>query len=233
MSSKKKKLKLWARNQHCFVCTERINHFSEATLEHIIPISRGGSGKLENLALSHAVCNQLKADETDPQIWQEKIRSIHLNRNLIIWKKKRSDYELRLILDTCFRDLSWLTVMTSSSLRFSIPHIYSGHEINLISKAVSQLREDTTHDLIEKSKILVPNQIPAYWWIIFGVIFIDHHLKDMDPLDILHAIWRINQALKKCKNPAFFNLTWDLLQFCHNQSPEAYSKMQEYFRSQR
>jgi 5-methylcytosine-specific restriction endonuclease McrA len=40
----------------CWVCGEHVLP-EAATLEHIKPRSEGGSGHLENLAISHDVCN--------------------------------------------------------------------------------------------------------------------------------------------------------------------------------
>jgi len=40
----------------CWVCGEPVVH-ADATLEHIKPLSEGGSSHAENLAISHAICN--------------------------------------------------------------------------------------------------------------------------------------------------------------------------------
>lgn len=45
----------------CFVCGEHVRK-REATLEHIIPLSKGGADAPHNYAISHAACNALKAD---------------------------------------------------------------------------------------------------------------------------------------------------------------------------
>jgi 5-methylcytosine-specific restriction endonuclease McrA len=41
----------------CWVCGQPVLH-AEATLEHMRPLSEGGNSHLENLAISHALCNQ-------------------------------------------------------------------------------------------------------------------------------------------------------------------------------
>ena len=52
--------KMVARQMHgvvpCWVCGEHVVP-SSATLEHIKALSEGGSSHLENLAISHDVCN--------------------------------------------------------------------------------------------------------------------------------------------------------------------------------
>ena len=53
----------------CFVCKKPINrflrkpNFMAATIEHIIPISKGGTHTWDNVAPAHAICNFGKADE--------------------------------------------------------------------------------------------------------------------------------------------------------------------------
>lgn len=40
----------------CWICGEQVAP-DDATLEHIKPLSEGGSSHIENLAISHAACN--------------------------------------------------------------------------------------------------------------------------------------------------------------------------------
>jgi 5-methylcytosine-specific restriction endonuclease McrA len=43
----------------CWVCGEHVAP-ADATLEHIKPLSQGGNSHLENLAISHALCNRTR-----------------------------------------------------------------------------------------------------------------------------------------------------------------------------
>lgn len=43
----------------CTHCGKPLGH--DMTLEHIVPIKRGGSNALSNLALAHRKCNELAA----------------------------------------------------------------------------------------------------------------------------------------------------------------------------
>jgi 5-methylcytosine-specific restriction endonuclease McrA len=43
----------------CWVCGQPVSP-ADATLEHIKPLSEGGNSHLENLAISHAVCNRTR-----------------------------------------------------------------------------------------------------------------------------------------------------------------------------
>lgn len=55
----------------CWVCKEEINkflrfpHFMAATVEHIIPLSKGGTHTWDNVAPAHAKCNFDKGDRLD------------------------------------------------------------------------------------------------------------------------------------------------------------------------
>lgn len=49
---------IWQRNPVCYYCHDLIENYNDATIEHRIPISRGGSNRPDNLALSHNKCNQ-------------------------------------------------------------------------------------------------------------------------------------------------------------------------------
>ena len=49
----------------CFVCGEQITKESYATLEHILPVSKGGTDDMNNLALSHAKCNQKRGNDNE------------------------------------------------------------------------------------------------------------------------------------------------------------------------
>ena len=46
----------------CFVCGRHVKE-KNATLEHIIPVSKGGTDDMENLAISHYQCNQRRGNE--------------------------------------------------------------------------------------------------------------------------------------------------------------------------
>lgn len=52
----------------CYVCRQpvdrrlRFPHYMAATVEHIIPISRGGTHTWENVSMSHAKCNFTRSD---------------------------------------------------------------------------------------------------------------------------------------------------------------------------
>lgn len=57
------KMKLWSSGiRNCFVCLGEFRDFSEVTLEHKVPLSRGGSNRYDNLALSHEICNHARGD---------------------------------------------------------------------------------------------------------------------------------------------------------------------------
>ena len=50
----------------CWICREPVL-LADATLEHIQPLSEGGSSHTENLAISHAMQRRRRALSEDPQ----------------------------------------------------------------------------------------------------------------------------------------------------------------------
>lgn len=46
----------------CFVCQKHVKE-GNATLEHIIPLSKGGSNDIENLSISHYQCNKARGSD--------------------------------------------------------------------------------------------------------------------------------------------------------------------------
>ena len=63
MTPLERRILMHAADPKCFVCKEDIVTAEEATLEHIIPKSRGGTNASSNLALSHRSCNQDKGSD--------------------------------------------------------------------------------------------------------------------------------------------------------------------------
>jgi hypothetical protein len=58
-SSRNKRKGLWAKGvKSCFVCGKDFTDFEETTLEHKVPLFKGGSNREDNLSLSHEKCNQ-------------------------------------------------------------------------------------------------------------------------------------------------------------------------------
>lgn len=48
----------------CAICEKPFKTKKDITIDHIIPLSKGGTDMLENMQLAHYECNRLKADMT-------------------------------------------------------------------------------------------------------------------------------------------------------------------------
>lgn len=60
---KRKNFKLRWQNQYGLLCAYCANPCTEcATIDHLIPLSRGGDNRLENLVMACRACNELKGD---------------------------------------------------------------------------------------------------------------------------------------------------------------------------
>lgn len=54
---------LYDQNKTCAGCKKTIETFGEATLDHIVPRSRGGRTRLLNLQIMHNRCNSRKSNK--------------------------------------------------------------------------------------------------------------------------------------------------------------------------
>lgn len=57
---------LFAKTTHCHWCGKAFANISEATVEHLVPRSRGGSDRMDNLRLACEPCNRARRDSIDP-----------------------------------------------------------------------------------------------------------------------------------------------------------------------
>ena len=73
----KKRWMLWTRQGGvCPLCLRGIKWNAQLqdekpTLDHIIPVSRGGSGQMTNLRVVHHVCNQRRANRLGEAHWAD------------------------------------------------------------------------------------------------------------------------------------------------------------------
>lgn len=70
-SRRKSKRKRWIRktliNKYgavCFYCETAFSKMRDITIDHYLPLSKGGVDEIENLRLAHWECNHLKNDMT-------------------------------------------------------------------------------------------------------------------------------------------------------------------------
>lgn len=62
------KRQLWDVNKNCNICSKSLPGIDKSTLDHIIPVCKGGSDDISNLQLVHDKCNNLKANHVDFRI---------------------------------------------------------------------------------------------------------------------------------------------------------------------
>jgi 5-methylcytosine-specific restriction endonuclease McrA len=69
--------KLFAENSCCRYCSIEL-HYRRATLDHVIPRSRGGSNAISNLRISRKFCNMAKAARLSEELleWAARIVAI-------------------------------------------------------------------------------------------------------------------------------------------------------------
>lgn len=61
-SYKQDKKKLYVKCKICAICKVSFKNIKEATLDHKIPLMRGGSNQFDNMQLTHEKCNSKKGN---------------------------------------------------------------------------------------------------------------------------------------------------------------------------
>ena len=62
-SIRETKKHLLRQSTKCALCGDQIKDMKDASVDHKIPRSRGGSDALENLQLAHRKCNEAKGNQ--------------------------------------------------------------------------------------------------------------------------------------------------------------------------
>ena len=57
-----KRAELWAKSRICGICNKELPGIDRCTIDHIVPVSRGGTNDLSNLQLTHNKCNNVKGN---------------------------------------------------------------------------------------------------------------------------------------------------------------------------
>lgn len=216
-----KRMKLWTENPYCFVCGKLIPEFGKSTLEHIIPKSKGGSNAINNLAVSHRICNLIKGNHLNPADWkftekwsEEKILRTPMDDFLIKRIIRKSFADLEFVMESLERYPDYYLA------KFPKSHICDDTFRTFIFK----LRRLSIQGLIEASLKLHNFGSKSHWKIIFSIVFIEQYLKTREYVPLLHAIWRLNSL--KGNEPTLISHLYseDLLDICRNFEPVAYEK---------
>lgn len=230
MNKLRKRMNLWKENPYCFVCEKSIDNFSEATLEHIIPLAFGGRNSSENITISHRFCNELKGSLISKDEWKKKLQEHDQFCKLILWRRSRSDCYIRSLIQKGFDDLDFVA---ESLLNFPVYYLTTStpkKELKFQANYIEGLRKNqNTGALIEASKHIDLFKTQQYWKIIFALIFIENYLQKKDVIAILHAIWRLRSFTHNGGSLILYSYSQYLLDLCRSYEPLAYEKFQETF----
>ena len=90
MSSRNTSIKmrlLWEHGNRCAICGKKIRCYDDLTLDHIIPIAKGGRKEISNCQLAHKYCNSHKSDKM-PYDYERILR--YNRRRIIIMRIRRA-----------------------------------------------------------------------------------------------------------------------------------------------
>lgn len=59
--------RLLEKSNICGICKQPVNP-RKASIDHIIPLVKGGKDVIENMQLAHILCNEIKGDELPPNV---------------------------------------------------------------------------------------------------------------------------------------------------------------------
>lgn len=84
-------------NGICALCGKAVD-IADASRDHIVPRSRGGSNARDNIQLTHKHCNNLKGDDDYPRDWKKQLETMsvipqgyrcsHCGLEIMKWHKK-------------------------------------------------------------------------------------------------------------------------------------------------
>jgi HNH endonuclease len=191
MQSKRfKRLKLWIENSECYVCKREILNFSESSLEHKIPKSRGGTDNDTNISISHRQCNRAKGNLVSPADWIPNLK-INFKKSQTfpelneeqIWTLEKDEVFIRKLIIKSFSDNEYIMDSLNLFPRFFYHRFQDSHaHIKAYCMHIQKLRNiQNLEDLIQKSSVAHNLASQSYWKIIFGLIFLEKYLSSNDP----------------------------------------------------
>ena len=226
MSNLKRRMNLWKENPYCFVCEKEIEDFSETSLEHIRPISKGGSNKKENLAVSHRECNELKGKLLKREDWQEKLQQKEIETQLILWKKFRTDHFVKTLIEKSFGDLVFIANSLGKFPNYYLRTKIPKDEIQLQIRYIQRLRKrQDLERIIEESKYIDIYRTQPYWKIVFGILFLDHYIRTKEIDAFLHSYWRLKTFRGYFPSLILYQYADTLLDLCNAYEPEVCKKV--------
>ena len=94
MSSNNTNIKLrllWKNGKRCAICGKKIKTLDDLTVDHIVPLGRGGKNVIDNCQLAHKTCNSMKNDILpDKYEWmlrynKRRILKMRIRQMIIFW----------------------------------------------------------------------------------------------------------------------------------------------------
>lgn len=75
-----------AQEGRCYLCGEEMTVY-DCSIDHVVPVSKGGKDKMSNKLLAHGICNSEKADRIPTKNEIELMSDIHSKAKSLIYHK--------------------------------------------------------------------------------------------------------------------------------------------------
>lgn len=224
---------LWLKSKLCFVCLKPINVFTDASIEHVIPRSKGGSCSKRNLSISHQACNQQRSNITCRLVWEEEFKK-QRSRPEKRYHLKKPRPEKTYLFD--FKKIPFDKTFSHEAMDFCFSNEFSEFyhqygsvwneiDTSLVQQALNYLRNK--HDLIRFSKCLENDGTQRQWKLLFGMLFLEKFFMTDDKEFFVHGIWRIDQFLYRSSRSTLSDHLHDVLIYCWHLDPETFRRYED------
>jgi 5-methylcytosine-specific restriction endonuclease McrA len=109
----------------CALCKLHIEHLDESNIDHITPRAKGGTNSIDNLQLTHRICNKAKSNAHAEVIGQKEMRRYYL-------KKKYPDVTTLVLIQLKARSLN-------IRIRKKLEAELSKNKLSVVTRAAASL----------------------------------------------------------------------------------------------
>lgn len=82
---------LWRDGRRCAICGRKIKDLEDLTVDHIVPLAKGGKNVIENYQLAHKACNEEKGSMMPDEFMRQlkcnrrRILLMRIRKGIVVW----------------------------------------------------------------------------------------------------------------------------------------------------